>query len=71
MCSPICGGKLLQLLIDCNVSLDIIFDGMDGLLDGRATVLSDLRTKCLDVSPVEVIQSAPIIFAPWSQPRRS
>ncbi len=65
MCSPICGGKLLQLLIDCNVSLDIIFDGMDGTLDGRAAILSDLRTKCLDVSPVEVMNApfAPLAYS--------
>ena len=62
-CLPMCGGKLLQLERDCNDSgfLDILFDGMDGQYDGRATVLRDLRERCLSVPSNDVIRQMQIL----------
>ena len=54
-CSPMCGGKMLELYSMCNRTLDVLFDGQDGSYDGVASTFSDLRQTCLQLSPSSVV----------------
>ena len=55
ICSAGCATKLESLFHSCNSTLDAVFDGMDGTLDGRAELIHNLRERCDQIRASDVI----------------
>ena len=49
-CGVACGASLLPLLSDCGVTINRMFDGDDGVIDGTATEFVTLRATCVSIS---------------------
>eukprot|EP01052_Picozoa_sp_SAG31_P017291 SAG31_NODE_1178_length_9531_cov_3.040818_1_plen_708_part_10 len=54
-CDTACALVLLPLLDDCANILDQLYDHADGLYDGSASVLTDLRAECISILPADII----------------
>lgn len=55
-CSVACGATLLPLLSDCGITINHMFDGLDGVYDGTATQFVTLRGTCVSVSLNELLE---------------